>query len=87
MRVSPSTVRRWLHEDRLHGARIGRRWLIPDPARSELTVEEAAEMLRAHPATVRRWLASGRLHGTRRGRRWYVRRDDLVSAIERAAAS
>jgi len=83
MQVSPSTVRRWVHDDRLRGARIGRRWLIPDPAHLELTVDEAAEMLRAHPATVRRWLATGRVHGTRRGRRWYIRRDDLVAAIER----
>lgn len=82
MQVSPSTVRRWLQEDRLHGARIGKRWLIPDPARSELTVEQAARMLRAHPDTVRRWLTSGRLTGTRRGGRWHIRWDALVAAVE-----
>ena len=82
MRVSPSTVRRWLLEERVRGARIGKRWLIPDPARTELTIEQAATMLRSHPDTVRRWLASGRLPGSRRGGRWFIRRDDLVAAIE-----
>jgi excisionase family DNA binding protein len=82
LHVSPSTVRRRLHDNQLRGARIGRRWLIPDPAHSELTVGEAADMLRSHPATVRRWLASGRLKGTRRRGRWVIRREDLVAAIE-----
>ena len=39
-------------------------------------------MLRSHPDTVRRWLATGRLQGQRRGRRWFIRREDLVMAIE-----
>jgi excisionase family DNA binding protein len=85
LQVSQSTVRRWVYDHRLRGARVGKRWLIADPARSELTLEQAAALLRSHPDTVRRWLASGRLIGTRRGGRWSIRRDDLVAAIERGA--
>lgn len=84
MQVSPATVRRWLHAKRLRGSRIGKRWLIPDPERSELSVAEAARLLRSHPRTVQRWVASGRLPAERRDGRWVIRRADLVAAIERA---
>lgn len=37
---------------------------VPAPRTpSELTVEQAAEMLGVHPRTIRRWVVSGRLDG------------------------
>lgn len=82
MGVSPSTVRRWLNEDRLAGSRIGKRWLVVRPSDPDMTVREAAKLLRAHPDTVRRWLADGRLPGYRQGRQWRIPREDVIAMVE-----
>jgi excisionase family DNA binding protein len=82
MGVSPSTVRRWLKQNRLRGRRIGKRWLVPEQERVELTPQEAAELLRVAPDTVRRWLAEGKVPGRHDGRRWRIPRDQIISLIE-----
>ena len=82
MGVSPSTVRRWLKENRLHGRRIGKRWLVPPQERIELTPQEAAELLRVAPDTVRRWLAEGKVPGRQEGRRWHIPRDEMIALVE-----
>lgn len=80
--VSESTIRRWLREEKLEGERIGRRWLIPEQPDIELTVAEAATLVRAHPDTVRRWLAEGKLPGRRTAREWRIPKADLINLIE-----
>lgn len=80
--VSRSTVRRWLREQRIEGHRIGKRWLIPQPKDTELSVAETAELVRAHPDTVRRWLAEGKLPGRRTGRRWSVPQSRVIELVE-----
>lgn len=87
MGVSRSTVRRWLKDDRLSGNRIGKRWLVLRPISPELTVKEAAQLLRAHPDTVRRWLAEGRLPGRRVGKQWRIPQADVIALIEGAPPS
>lgn len=82
LRVSPSTVRRWLADERIEGQRIGKRWLIPQPGSNELSIREAARLLRAHPETVRRWLVEGRIPGRRVGRQWRVQRNQLIALVE-----
>ena len=78
--VSPSTIRRWLKEDRLPGNKIGTRWLIQRPIAAELT----AELLRAHPDTMRRWLAEGKLPGRRAGREWRIPHAKVIALVEGA---
>lgn len=82
MGVSASTVRRWLKERRLHGRRIGKRWLVPPQDEIVLTPQEAAELLRVAPGTVRRWLAEGRVPGRQIGRRWEIPRDEMIAVVE-----
>jgi excisionase family DNA binding protein len=84
MGVSPSTVRRWLANKRLHGRRIGKRWLVPPQDQVELTPQEAAAMLRVAPDTVRRWLAEGKVPGRQVGRRWQIPRDEMIALVERS---
>ena len=83
MGVSTSTVRRWLKANRLHGRRIGKRWLVPPQERVELTPQEAAELLRVAPDTVRRWLADGKVPGRQVNRRWQIPRDEMIALVER----
>lgn len=83
MGVSPSTVRRWLKENRLHGRRIGKRWLVPPQDEIVLTPQEAAELLRVAPGTVRRWLVEGRVPGRQIGRRWQIPRNEMIALVER----
>jgi excisionase family DNA binding protein len=85
--VSESTVRRWLRQDKLEGQRIGRRWLVPEQPDTELTVVEAAALVRAHPDTVRRWLAEGKLPGRRIGREWRIPKTDLINLIEQPTST
>lgn len=80
--VSESTVRRWLRQEKLEGQRIGRRWLVPEQPDTELTVTEAAALVRAHPDTVRRWLTEGKLPGHRTAREWRIPKAALVNLIE-----
>lgn len=82
MGVSPSTVRRWLKSGRLHGRRIGKRWLVPPQEQIELTPQEAAELLRVAPGTVRRWLTEGKVPGRHDGRRWHIPRDQMIALVE-----
>ncbi len=84
MGVSPSTVRRWLTSERLHGRRIGKRWLVPVQEQIELSPQEAAELLRVAPGTVRRWLAEGKVPGRHDGRRWHIPRDQMIALVEGA---
>jgi excisionase family DNA binding protein len=85
--VSRSTVRRWLREEKLAGHRIGKRWLVPRPKDTELTVVETAHLLRSHPDTVRRWLVDGKLPGRRSGKQWRIPQAHVVELVEGSSAT
>ena len=44
----------------------------------DLTVAEAAALLRRNRELVRTWVASGRLAGRKRADRWFIRSRDLA---------